>query len=71
MRTNFDFSPLFRSSIGFDRMIDLLESASRVDAADNFPPYDIAKLARTTIASAWRWRVSGKTRSTSPLNATC
>jgi molecular chaperone IbpA len=44
MRTNFDFSPLFRSSIGFDRMIDLLESASRVDAADNFPPYDIAKL---------------------------
>ncbi|TIS81514.1 MAG: molecular chaperone Hsp20, partial [Mesorhizobium sp.] len=28
MRTSFDFSPLFRSSIGFDRMLNALETAS-------------------------------------------
>jgi molecular chaperone IbpA len=44
MRTAFDFSPLYRSSIGFDRVFDLLETASRVTTGDNWPPYDIAKL---------------------------
>ena len=44
MRTTFDFAPLFRSSIGFDRMLDALESASRVASIDNWPPYDIAKV---------------------------
>lgn len=43
MRTTFDFSPLFRSSIGFDRMLNALEAASRVESFDNWPPYDIAK----------------------------
>ena len=45
MRTTFDFAPLFRSSIGFDRMLDALESASRVPSIDNWPPYDIAKVS--------------------------
>ncbi|WP_342640235.1 Hsp20 family protein [Rhodoligotrophos ferricapiens] len=44
MRTAFDFAPLFRSSVGFDRMLDSLESASRVAPIDNWPPYDIVKL---------------------------
>lgn len=44
MRTNFDFEPLFRSSIGFDRMLDALESASRLASIDNWPPYDIVKV---------------------------
>lgn len=43
MRTAFDFTPLFRSSIGFNRIADLLENASRVATIDNWPPYDIAK----------------------------
>ena len=43
MRTTFDFAPLFRSSIGFDRMLDALETASRVTSVDNWPPYDIVK----------------------------
>jgi molecular chaperone IbpA len=43
MRTNLDFSPLFRSSIGFDRMLDALEAASRVESIDNWPAYDIIK----------------------------
>ena len=37
MRTAFDFSPLYRSSIGFDRVFDLLENASRVTTVDNWP----------------------------------
>ena len=44
MRTTFDFAPLFRSSVGFDRMLDALESASRVASIDNWPPYDILRL---------------------------
>ncbi len=45
MRTNLDFSPLFRSSIGFDRMLNVLEAASRADTVDNnWPPYDIVKV---------------------------
>lgn len=48
MRTSFDFSPLYRSSIGFDRVFDLLENASRVQAIDNWPPYDIAKTGDDT-----------------------
>ena len=43
MRTNLDFSPLFRSSIGFDRMLNALEAASRVETIDNWPPYDIVR----------------------------
>lgn len=56
MRTAFDFSPLFRSSIGFDRMLSALEAASRVETIDNWPPYDIAKTGeddyRITMAVA-------------------
>jgi molecular chaperone IbpA len=56
MRTNLDFTPLFRSSIGFDRIFDMLENASRVTAADNWPPYDIVKTGeddyRITMAVA-------------------
>ena len=44
MRTaTFDFSPLFRSSVGFDRIFDLLERASNIEPIDNWPPYDIVK----------------------------
>lgn len=39
----FDFSPYYRSSIGFDRVFDLLDAASRLDLPDNWPPYDIIK----------------------------
>jgi molecular chaperone IbpA len=43
MRTAFDFSPFYRSSIGFDRVFNLLENANRVTSLDNWPPYDIAR----------------------------
>jgi molecular chaperone IbpA len=38
--TNFDFTPLFRSAIGFDRLADALESATRVENG-GYPPYNI------------------------------
>jgi molecular chaperone IbpA len=38
----FDFSPLFRSTIGFDRLARLVDSASRFDTASPaYPPYNI------------------------------
>lgn len=45
MRTTLDFSPLYRTGIGFDRVFAALDSASRVQPHDNWPPYDIVKLA--------------------------
>ena len=41
MRT-IDFSPLYRSVVGFDRLASLLETAS-VDAAAGYPPYNIER----------------------------
>lgn len=39
---NFDFSPLYRSSVGFDHLVSLLDSARRVDQrGDSYPPYNI------------------------------
>ncbi|HWE45431.1 MAG TPA: Hsp20 family protein [Caulobacteraceae bacterium] len=40
MRT-FDFTPLYRSAVGFDRLASLLESAARTEPASNWPPYNI------------------------------
>lgn len=42
--TTLDFSPLFRSTIGFDRLANLVEDAMRTDVADTaYPPYNIEK----------------------------
>lgn len=38
--TTFDFSPLFRSAIGFDRLTTALENANRVESG-GYPPYNI------------------------------
>ena len=45
MRTVLDFSPLHRSSIGYDRVFDLLEAAARTQTTDNWPPFDSVKLS--------------------------
>lgn len=45
MRT-FDLSPLFRATVGFDRIANLLDTVSRVDeGALSYPPYNIEKLS--------------------------
>lgn len=41
MRT-YDFSPLYRSTVGFDRIFDLLDQANR--AEPHWPPYNIEKI---------------------------
>ena len=38
--TTFDFTPLFRTMIGFDRLASAMEAASRADAG-GYPPYNI------------------------------
>ncbi|HYZ22082.1 MAG TPA: Hsp20 family protein, partial [Rhodopila sp.] len=51
-----DFAPLTRSSIGFDRLFDMLEQTMQVEQADNYPPYNIEKVGedayRITLAVA-------------------
>jgi molecular chaperone IbpA len=42
MRT-YDFAPLWRSTIGFDRLFDLLDETQRA-TEDNYPPYNIERL---------------------------
>jgi molecular chaperone IbpA len=42
MRT-FDFTPLWRSSIGFDRLIDLVDAAQR-NSEESYPPYNIERV---------------------------
>ncbi len=56
MRTTLDFSPYRRSSIGFDRLFDLLENASRSGEGDSYPPFDVEQSGddayRITVAVA-------------------
>ncbi|EYD74974.1 16 kDa heat shock protein A [Rubellimicrobium mesophilum DSM 19309] len=48
MRPTFDFTPLFRSTVGFDRLLNTLENANRLEAVDAWPPYDIVKAGEDT-----------------------
>jgi molecular chaperone IbpA len=43
MRTNLDFTPFIRSSVGFDRIFSLLDEATRFSANGNGPAYDIIR----------------------------
>lgn len=40
MRTNIDFSPLYRNAIGFDRLLNLMEANTKNNSA-GYPPYNI------------------------------
>lgn len=45
MRTTFDLTPLFRSTVGFDRLNELLDTALRgEEQSASYPPYNIEKL---------------------------
>ena len=43
----FDFSPLFHSTVGFDRLFDLLDSAGQYDSSQAYPPYNIERTDET------------------------
>ncbi len=46
---NYDLSPLLRATIGFDRMFNLLDTATRLDeGAPSYPPYNIEKTGEDT-----------------------
>ncbi|AMJ61698.1 Hsp20 family protein [Bosea sp. PAMC 26642] len=53
---HFDLSPLYRSTVGFDRLFSLLDQASASEAAPTYPPYNIERTDenayRITIAVA-------------------
>ncbi len=54
---NFDLAPLYRSTVGFDRLFDLLDQAAGHDgAAPGYPPYNIERTGeneyRVTVAVA-------------------
>ena len=53
---HFDLSPLYRSTVGFDRLFSLLDQAAGVENAPSYPPYNIERTAenayRITIAVA-------------------
>jgi molecular chaperone IbpA len=55
MRT-FDLTPLYRSTVGYDRLFSLLDSFAGVDAAPSYPPYNIERTGenayRITLAVA-------------------
>jgi molecular chaperone IbpA len=40
---NFDFAPLWRSTVGFDRLFDLLNNTESSEIGDSYPPYDIVR----------------------------
>jgi molecular chaperone IbpA len=51
-----DLSPLYRSTIGFDRLLNLVDQASGFEAVPSYPPYNIERTAedayRITVAVA-------------------
>jgi len=51
-----DFAPLSRSSIGFDRMFNMIENAAQPDQAEAYPPYNVERTGqdsyRITLAVA-------------------
>ena len=52
----FDFTPFRRSTIGFDRLFDLLEASARQSATENYPPFNLERVSedryRITLAVA-------------------
>ena len=44
MRSAFDFAPFRRSTVGFDRLFDMLENSTAGQAQENYPPFDLIKL---------------------------
>jgi molecular chaperone IbpA len=43
MRTDFDFSPYYRATVGFDRVFDLLDNVASQSGSNGYPPYNIEK----------------------------
>ena len=45
---SYDLSPLLRATVGFDRLMNVLDTVGRVDEAPTYPPYNIEKTGENT-----------------------
>lgn len=45
---HFDRTPLYRSTVGFDRLFSLLDQVAGVDSAPSYPPYNIERTGETS-----------------------
>ena len=72
--SRFDFTPYRRSTVGFDRLFDVLENQARGNGGDNYPPFNIEKLGsdddyRITLAVAgFKHGRSGHYRAAEPAD---
>jgi len=41
---DFDLTPIWRSTVGVDRLVDLIDDSLRLAGEDNYPPYNIARI---------------------------
>ncbi|MHC5307246.1 Hsp20 family protein [Bartonella sp. LJL80] len=43
-----DFTPLYRSTVGFDRLFNMFDSMSQPESAQSYPPYNIERLSENS-----------------------
>src|ERR1700741_2739768 len=66
----YDWTPLWRSTIGFDRLFDVLDEVQRT-AEESYPPTTSSVSTRTASEFRWLWPDSRMTRSRSPSSKMC
>jgi molecular chaperone IbpA len=49
---NFDLTPLWRSTVGFDRLFELIDDSARWTGEDHYPPYNIERTGEDTYQIA-------------------
>ena len=57
--STFDFSPLYRTVVGFDRLASMMDTAARLDGAQGYPPYNIEQSPTDENAYAIELAVAG------------
>ena len=48
--SNIDLTPLYRTMVGFDRMANMIDTASRLDGTQGYPPYNIERSGENAFA---------------------
>ena len=48
MRSDFDFAPFYRATVGFDRVFDMLDAVASQGSSPGYPPYNIEKTGDDT-----------------------
>jgi molecular chaperone IbpA len=71
MRTTYDFAPLWRSTIGFDRLFDLVDAAQQARTEDNYPPCNVERLGDDRYQISLAMLVSHPTTSRLPQSEAC